>query len=236
MVRIRLRRVGFRHQPSYRIVAAEKESPRDGRFLEILGQYNPRTEPASVNVDEARLFHWLKNGAQPSEAVFKILKPLGTFERWERYKQGEDLDTLLAEAEESQVESDTRTRRDDLFEERAATKARKTEKEEDTKEETPAEAIAEEAPVEADEEEVEEEAPAEAEAEEAPAEADEEEAEEEAPAEAEAEEAPAEADEEEAEEEAPAEAEAEDKDDEEESGSNEEEEADEAKSKDEDAS
>ena len=129
MVRIRLRRVGAKHQASFRIVAADKESPRDGRFLENLGYYNPRTEPATVVVNEARLFHWLNHGAQPSEAVVKILRPLGTLERWQRYKQGEDLETLLAEAEASRVEVDRRTRRDDLFEARAGKKAQRTEKE-----------------------------------------------------------------------------------------------------------
>ncbi|MBI4928660.1 MAG: 30S ribosomal protein S16, partial [Anaerolineae bacterium] len=54
MVRIRLRRTGLRHQPTYRVVVADKESPRDGRFLEILGSYNPRTQPHSVEVDESR--------------------------------------------------------------------------------------------------------------------------------------------------------------------------------------
>jgi small subunit ribosomal protein S16 len=122
MVRIRLRRVGARHQPSYRIVAADKESPRDGRFLENLGYYNPRTQPSTVRVDEARLFHWLKHGAQPSDAVVKVLKPHGTWERWERYKTGEDLEALLKEAEEAFPEVDPRTRRDDLAQERAAKK------------------------------------------------------------------------------------------------------------------
>mgnify|MGYP006296246375 FL=1 len=65
MVRIRLRRVGARNQPSYRIVVADKESPRDGRFLEIIGHYNPRTEPSTIVVDEDRLYHWLGNGASP---------------------------------------------------------------------------------------------------------------------------------------------------------------------------
>lgn len=115
MVRIRLRRVGARHQPSYRIVAADKESPRDGRFLEILGHYNPRTEPSTVEIDEARLFHWLKHGAQPSDAVVKILKPLGTLDRWERYKAGEPLETLIVEAKAVKPEVDPRTRRDDLI-------------------------------------------------------------------------------------------------------------------------
>ena len=57
MVRIRLRRIGLKGQPSYRIVAAEKESPRDGRFLEILGFYNPRTDPSTLNVEEDSVYH-----------------------------------------------------------------------------------------------------------------------------------------------------------------------------------
>ena len=129
MVRIRLRRVGSKNQPSYRIVAADKESPRDGRFLENLGHYNPRTEPSTVQVDEARLFHWLRHGAQPSNSVRKILKPLGTWDRWERFKAGEDLDTLLEEAKESLARVDPRTRRDDLIGKRPLKKAAKEKKE-----------------------------------------------------------------------------------------------------------
>ncbi len=128
MVRIRLRRVGAKNQPSFRIVAADKESPRDGRFLENLGHYNPRTEPATVQVDEARLFHWLRHGAQPSNSVRKILKPLGTWDRWERFKAGEDLDTLLEEAKESFARVDPRTRRDDLIGKRPLKKAAKEKK------------------------------------------------------------------------------------------------------------
>jgi ribosomal protein S16 len=133
MVRIRLRRVGARNQPSYRIVAADKESPRDGRFLEILGHYNPRTEPSTVVIDEARLFHWMKNGAQPSDAVVKACRSLGTWERWERYKKGEALETLLAEAEASRPEVDPRTRRDDLISMKAKAKPSKKKEEEPAK-------------------------------------------------------------------------------------------------------
>ena len=115
MVRIRLRRVGSRNQPSYRIVVADKESPRDGRFIEVIGHYNPRTEPSTVNVDEGRLFYWMKNGAQPSDAVTQALRAGGTWDRWERFKGGEDLEVLLAEAEAARVEVDPRTRRDDLI-------------------------------------------------------------------------------------------------------------------------
>ncbi len=99
MVRLRLRRVGRKKQPSYRVIAADKEAPRDGRFLEIVGFYNPRTEPATIRLKEDRVFHWLSNGAQPSDSVEKILKTMGTLERFERFKAGEDLEKLLQEAE-----------------------------------------------------------------------------------------------------------------------------------------
>ena len=69
MVRIRLRRVGAKKQPSYRVVAADSETPRDGRFLEVVGFYNPRTEPATIQLDEARIYDWLSKGAQPSDSV-----------------------------------------------------------------------------------------------------------------------------------------------------------------------
>ncbi len=98
MVRIRLRRIGLKGQPSYRIVAADKESPRDGRFLEILGFYNPRTNPSTLDLKEDRVYHWMKNGALPTESVEKIFKSVGTLERFERFKKGESVETLVAEA------------------------------------------------------------------------------------------------------------------------------------------
>jgi small subunit ribosomal protein S16 len=64
MVRIRLRRTGLKGQPSYRIIVADKESPRDGRFLENIGFYNPRTEPFTINVQEDRVYDWMSKGAQ----------------------------------------------------------------------------------------------------------------------------------------------------------------------------
>lgn len=98
MVRIRLRRVGLKGQPSYRIVASEKESPRDGRFLEILGFYNPRTEPFTIELKEDRVIEWMKNGAQPSDAVVAIFKSIGLMDRFERVKKGESIDAILEEA------------------------------------------------------------------------------------------------------------------------------------------
>lgn len=104
MVRIRLRRVGSKGQPSYRIVVADKESPRDGRFLEVLGNYNPRTQPAWIELDEPRVFHWLKNGAQPSASVTQIFQSIGLPDRYERYRNGEDLDGLNAEAKAAEAQ------------------------------------------------------------------------------------------------------------------------------------
>ncbi|HEX9332625.1 MAG TPA: 30S ribosomal protein S16 [Anaerolineales bacterium] len=103
MVRIRLRRIGLKGQPTYRIVAADKESPRDGRFLEILGFYNPRTQPATIHVKEDRAFHWMKNGALPSESVGQIFKSAGILDRFERFKKGESVETLMKEAEEAET-------------------------------------------------------------------------------------------------------------------------------------
>jgi len=97
MVRIRLRRVGSAHQPQYRVIVADKESPRDGRFIEIVGQYNPRTQPGTIVFDEERIYYWLGVGAQPSESVQKLFKIVKLDDRFARFKAGEDKDVLLAE-------------------------------------------------------------------------------------------------------------------------------------------
>ncbi len=99
MVRIRLRRTGAKKQPSYRVVVADQRSPRDGRFIEIIGHYNPRTEPATVKIQEDRALHWLSVGAQMTDTVERLFKNLGTLERFARYKEGADLEALLSEAE-----------------------------------------------------------------------------------------------------------------------------------------
>ena len=98
MVRLRLRRVGGKGQPSYRIVATDKEAPRDGRFLEILGFYNPRTQPATIQLVEDRIYDWISKGAQPSESAGQVFRAAGLLDRYERFKKGEALETLLAEA------------------------------------------------------------------------------------------------------------------------------------------
>ncbi len=99
MVRIRLRRTGLKNQASFRIVAADKESPRDGRFLEILGFYNPRTNPPGLKVEEQKIYEWMQKGAQPSESVLKLFNSIGLMDRFNRLKAGENLETLLVEAQ-----------------------------------------------------------------------------------------------------------------------------------------
>jgi small subunit ribosomal protein S16 len=104
MVRIRLRRTGLKGQPSYRLVVADKESPRDGRFLEIVGFYNPRTQPGTLIIKEDRVYEWMNKGAQPTESVAQLFKTAGTDERFKRFKAGESIDTLLAEVEKARAE------------------------------------------------------------------------------------------------------------------------------------
>jgi small subunit ribosomal protein S16 len=103
MVRIRLRRVGGKKQASFRIVAADKESPRDGKFIEILGFYNPRTEPATIDLKEDRIYDWISKGAQPSESAVQIFQTIGLMDRYERFKGGEDVEKLVAEALEAKA-------------------------------------------------------------------------------------------------------------------------------------
>ena len=73
-VKLRLTRVGSKKNPVYRIVAADSRSPRDGKFLEIVGRYNPQTDPSTIELDEERIRHWLSQGAQPSNTVQRLLK------------------------------------------------------------------------------------------------------------------------------------------------------------------
>jgi small subunit ribosomal protein S16 len=99
MVRLRLRRVGGNNQPTFRVVAADKESPRNGRFIEIVGFYNPRTQPATIQLKEDRIYEWISKGAQPSDSAMAVFKTAGLLERYERFKTGEKVDALLQEAE-----------------------------------------------------------------------------------------------------------------------------------------
>jgi small subunit ribosomal protein S16 len=73
-VKLRLTRVGSKKNPIYRVVVADSRSPRDGKFLEIVGRYNPQTDPSTIELDEAKVKAWLDKGAQPTESVARLLK------------------------------------------------------------------------------------------------------------------------------------------------------------------
>jgi small subunit ribosomal protein S16 len=75
--RIRLARVGSKKNPIYRVVVADSRSPRDGKFIEIVGRYNPQTEPSTIELDEAKLRDWISKGAQPSDSVRRLMKAKG---------------------------------------------------------------------------------------------------------------------------------------------------------------
>ena len=81
MLRIRLRRVGAKNHPSYRIVVADSRAARDGAFVDQLGHYNPTPEPPTINIDEPKALKWISQGAKPSESVERMLKSMGTIKK-----------------------------------------------------------------------------------------------------------------------------------------------------------
>jgi len=85
-VKIRLKRMGMKKMPSYRVVVADSRFPRDGRIIENLGWYNPLVEPSIIKIDEEKTLGWLKNGAQPSDSVAQLLKRTGLLARFEQTK------------------------------------------------------------------------------------------------------------------------------------------------------
>ena len=108
MVRIRLRRTGKKKQPSYRVVVADSEFPRDGRFIENIGFYNPRSDPPTIEIETDRALYWLGQGAQPSDPVARLLHKQGILAQFEALKQGEPLvETSAAEVvAEAEVEAE----------------------------------------------------------------------------------------------------------------------------------
>jgi small subunit ribosomal protein S16 len=86
VIKLRLRRMGAKKRPSYRIVAADSRSPRDGRFIEALGLYDPITDPATIKINEERARHWLSVGAQPTDTVRDIFRRAGLIESAEAAK------------------------------------------------------------------------------------------------------------------------------------------------------
>ncbi len=105
MVRIRLRRVGAKKQPSYRVVVADQRTARDGRFIENIGHYDPRTDPPTVKIDEERAEYWLSVGARPSKAVARMLENMGLLGDGETAAEEEKVEAEEASEEETEVET-----------------------------------------------------------------------------------------------------------------------------------
>ena len=87
-VRIRLTRIGKRKEPHYRVVVADQRSPRDGKFIEIIGKYKPLDDPSVIDIDEDRALAWLRKGAQPSESVATLFRKVGVWERFQSERTG----------------------------------------------------------------------------------------------------------------------------------------------------
>ena len=103
-VKIRLRRVGAKKQPSYRVVVADSRSPRDGRFIENIGFYNPRTKPTTITIDAEKARKWIGNGAQPTESVASLLYRAGIVDmRSDRYRKSGDAAIARAEAADAEA-------------------------------------------------------------------------------------------------------------------------------------
>ncbi|MDE3056681.1 MAG: 30S ribosomal protein S16 [Bacteroidota bacterium] len=102
-VKLRLRRMGKKKQPIYKIVAADSRAKRDGRFLEAIGSYNPRTHPMTIEVKEDRVYYWLERGAQPSDTVRNLLSRKGVWLKWHLKRKKADEAAIAAAFEKWQM-------------------------------------------------------------------------------------------------------------------------------------
>jgi small subunit ribosomal protein S16 len=112
LVRIRLRRIGKKKYPVYKIVATDKRTPRNGSYLEALGNYNPNLSTDIAGLKEERVYYWLAKGAQPTETVRSLLRRNGLWLRWTLKKQGKDESTVQKVLERWQIQQAERARRD----------------------------------------------------------------------------------------------------------------------------
>ncbi len=105
-VKLRLMRMGKKKQPTYRVVAADARSPRNGRFIEIVGTYEPRRDPSVIEIDNERAVHWLRHGAQPTERVEKLLKISGAWEDFTGQAPAAVVTKAASAAESAPVDDD----------------------------------------------------------------------------------------------------------------------------------
>jgi len=152
-VKIRLKKMGSKKRPFYRLVAADSRSPRDGRFLETLGYYNPMIEPAEINIDEDKVYKWLGNGAKPTVNAANLLRSEGILERWELVRTGMSVAEVNARIEERRAKQPKAQPKEKKKLSKKAAAAAKAAEEEAAKkaEEGKKEEAAEEAPAEAPE-------------------------------------------------------------------------------------
>lgn len=138
MVKLRLRRAGKKKQAFYKVVATDMRSPRDGRYLEAVGSYDPRMHPPELKFREERVFHWLKNGAQPTDTVRSLFRRTGLWLRWTLTKRGVEGDKMQAILERWQMAQQDRAKRDSDRKARRAERKKKAAASEGKKEEAPA--------------------------------------------------------------------------------------------------
>jgi small subunit ribosomal protein S16 len=112
VVKLRLRRAGKKKHPIYKIVAADMRSPRDGRFIEAVGQYDPNVNPIFLTLKEERVFYWLRNGAQPTDTVRSLLQRKGVWLRWSLIRRGADDAKMQSIVERWQMQQTERPQRE----------------------------------------------------------------------------------------------------------------------------
>ncbi len=127
-VRLRLRRIGKKKQPMYHIVAADSRTARSGKFLEIVGRYEPLQHPPLIGVKEPRLFYWLKNGALPTDTVRSLLQRSGHWLKWTMTKHGVEEAKIATEMEKWQMGQEEKRKRDDERKARRVAKHKKARK------------------------------------------------------------------------------------------------------------
>lgn len=127
-VRLRLRRIGKKKMPQYQIVAADSRSARTGKFLEVIGRYEPLQHPMVIQTKEQRVFHWLKSGALPTDTVRTLFQRNGLWLKWNLTRKGADEPTVAAAMEQWTMMQEAKRRRDEERKQRR-TAARKAKKE-----------------------------------------------------------------------------------------------------------
>jgi len=127
-VRLRLRRIGKKKMPMYHIVSADSRTARSGKYLEVVGRYEPLQNPALVSVKEPRLFYWLKNGALPTDTVRSLLQRSGHWLKWSLVKRGVEETKIALEMEKWQMAQEERRARDEQRKTRRAAARRKARK------------------------------------------------------------------------------------------------------------